>query len=243
MHCGDSMAREVIVTADIVKKRKITVQIVKISLLSLLLLLIVLYIILKIIYSEGKFTITLDSNETLESGITIYESQNSPQAHRKLEATPIKFMDNISYKWLPENIDTEAEGAHNGKNYIAYTFYVENRGKDTFNYWYEVILDDVIKNVDEAIRIRIYKNGEATTYAKKNALANAPEEGTTAFKELKDSPATLVLESRLNFNPGDIDRYTIVVWLEGDDPECVDDLIGGEIKMHMNLTEEHIKED
>ena len=108
MHCGDSMAREVIVTADIVKKRKIAVQIVKISLLSLLLLLIVLYIILKIIYSEGKFTITLDSNETLESGITIYESQNSPQAHRKLEATPIKFMDNISYKWLPENIDTEA---------------------------------------------------------------------------------------------------------------------------------------
>lgn len=54
---------------------------------------------------------------------------------------------------------------------------------------------------------------------------------------------TLVLESRLNFNPGDIDRYTIVVWLEGDDPECVDGLIGGEIKMHMNLTEEHIKED
>ena len=34
MHCGDSMAREVIVTADIVKKRKITVQIVKISLLD-----------------------------------------------------------------------------------------------------------------------------------------------------------------------------------------------------------------
>ena len=26
----------------------------------------------------------------------------------------------------------------------------------------------------------------------------------------------------------------------GDDPECKNDLIGGEIKMHMTLTEEHI---
>ena len=243
MHCGGNMAKEVIITADKVRKRKIIVRIVKIALLSLLLLLIVLYIILKIIYSEGRFTITLDSNDTLESGITIYESENNPQAHRKLEATPIKFMDNISYKWLPDNIDTEGEGAHNGDNYIAYTFYVENRGKDTMNYWYEVILDDVIKRVDEAIRIRIYKNGEATTYAKKNALANAPEENTVAFKELANSPETLILEERTNFNLGDIDHYTIVVWLEGDDPDCVDDLIGGEIKMHMNLTEEHIKED
>lgn len=242
MHCGGNMAREVIITADKVRKKKITVRIIKIALLVLLLLLIVIYIILRIIYNEGKFTITLDSNETLKSGITIYESENNPQAHRKLEATAVKFMDNISYKWLPENIDTEGEGTHNGENYIAYTFYVENRGTQTMNYWYEVILDDVIKNVDEAIRIRIYQNGEATTYAKKNALANAPEDGTVAFKELEDSSKTLILEQRATFKPGDVDRFTIVVWLEGDDPDCVDALIGGEIKMHMNITEEHIEE-
>ena len=185
----------------------------------------------------------MDSNKTLESGIAIYEKKDHTQARRVLEATPIKFMDNISYKWLPENIDKEAEGSHNGKNYIAYTFYVENRGKQTFDYWYEVILDDVIKNVDEAIRIRIYKNGEAKTYAKKNHLSNGPETGTIAFKEIEGSKETLILEERKSFNPGDIDRYTVVIWLEGDDPDCVDDLIGGEIKMHMNLTEEHIKQD
>ena len=79
MHYGGNMAKEVIITADKVRKRKIIVRIVKIALLSLLLLLIVLYIILKIIYSEGRFTITLDSNDTLESGITIYESENNSQ--------------------------------------------------------------------------------------------------------------------------------------------------------------------
>ena len=39
--------------------------------------------------------------------------------------------------------------------------------------------------------------------------------------------------------PGDIDKFTIVVYLEGDDPECDDSLIGGEMKMHMDITEEH----
>lgn len=237
------MAKEVIVTAKKVKRRKQSSRLVRLSLLLLLLLLIVVYIILQIIYNEGRFTITLDSNKTLESGIAIYEKKDHPQARRVLEAIPIKFMDNISYKWLPENIDKEAEGSHNGKNHIAYTFYVENRGKQTFDYWYEVILDDVIKNVDEAIRIRIYKNGEAKTYAKKNHLSNGPETGTIAFKEIEGSKETLILEERKSFNPGDIDRYTVVIWLEGDDPDCVDDLIGGEIKMHMNLTEEHIKQD
>ena len=47
-------------------------------------------------------------------------------------------------------------------------------------------------------------------------------------------------ECRESFNPGDIDKFTIVIYLEGDDPDCVDALIGGEMKMHMDITEEHI---
>ena len=42
--------------------------------------------------------------------------------------------------------------------------------------------------------------------------------------------------------PGDVDKYTIVIFLEGDDPDCLNNLIGGEIKMHMDITEEHIEE-
>lgn len=237
------MAKEVIVTADKVKKRKITSRIVKISLLALLLLLILLYIILEIIYHEGRFTVTLDSNETLQSGLAIFDSLNNSQGKRRLYATPIKFMDNISYKWLPANIDTEAEGAHNGKNYIAYTFFIENQGNEVLHYWYEVIVDDVIKNVDEAIRIRIYRNGEDVTYAKKSSLGGGPEPNTVPFKELKDAKDTIILEEVKDFQPMSMDRFTIVVWLEGDDPDCTDPLIGGELKMHMVITENHVEQE
>ncbi len=243
------MAKEVIVTADKVKKRKLTSRLVKISLLILLLFLIILYIILEIIYHEGRFTITLDSNKDLESGLAIFDSLNNSQGKRRLYAETMPFMDNISFMTIPENVDTESDGAHNGENYIAYSFYVENQGKQVVNYWYEIVVDDVIKNVDEAVRIRIYRNGEDVTYAKRNSLSGEAEHIgrlttplATPFKTIKDAEDTIILEEVRNFKPLDLDRYTIVVWLEGDDPDCTDPLIGGELKMHMVITENHVKE-
>jgi hypothetical protein len=234
------MAKEVIVSAKKVRKRKILNRAVRLALLGLLLFLLILYIILAIIYNEGKFTVILDSNKTLQSGIAIYDNINDTIGKRKLEAESIRFMDNISFKWLPEYIDAdELYGPHNGDNYIAYTFFVENQNTEVLNYWYEVVVDDVIKNVDEAIRIRIYHNGESTTYAKKSNLDDTPEQGTTPFRNIKDAESSIILEEVNNFQPGQRDRITVVVWLEGDDPDCTDPLIGGELKMHMVITENH----
>ena len=42
--------------------------------------------------------------------------------------------------------------------------------------------------------------------------------------------------------PGKVDKVTVVIWLEGDDPECVNAILGGEMKMHMNIIEEHVEE-
>lgn len=232
------MAKEVVLTADKVKKWHRFKRSVSITFLAILICLISMFIVLQIIYSEGNFTVILDSNQTLESGIAIYESLNDPTGKRKLYADSINFMDNISIKWLPENINDEAEGSHNGTNYIAYTFYAENQGDQYLNYWYKIVIDDVIKNVDEAARIMIYQNGVQTVYAKGNSIDREPEKGTVKFRD--DDDGTIILVKREAFNPGDLDKFTVVVWIEGDDPECVDALVGGELKMHMDITEEHI---
>ena len=34
-------------------------------------------------------------------------------------------------------------------------------------------------------------------------------------------------------NPGDVTRFTIVIWIEGDDPDCIDDYLGGEMEISM----------
>ena len=229
------MAKEVVVKASTIAKRKKRYQKTKLTISIVLLILIFSFIILSVIYKGGRFTITLDPRLSTDNRIVIYEDNEIKESKRKLVARDLDFMDNISIDWIPQNSDTEATGSHNGENYIAYTFYIENEGEETINYWYMVLIDDVIKNVDEAARVMIYKNGEKTVYAKTNSLTNEAEKDTKPFFS-KDKA---VVEQRKRFAPGDVDKYTIVIWLEGDDPDCTDNILGGEIKMHMEIREEY----
>ncbi len=234
------MAKEVVLKAQDIKRRK---KIEKVALLLLLLLLVILtfaYFVLNVVYNEGHFTISMDKNTYLRSNLVMYESMNDRSSVIKLSAEKIAFMDNISIKWLPDNINKAEGGNHNGENYIAYTFYLENKGEENINYWYSVIIDDVIKNVDDAVRIMIFLDDEKTVYAKKNSVTNQPEKDTKPFANEKDG--TIILEKREKMIPGKIDKVTIVIWLEGDDPECVNAILGGEMKMHMNIIEEHVEE-
>lgn len=224
------------VEAQKIYKRKLFIKIVKIAFLLLLILISIIYLFLYIIYAGGRFTVSLDKNMSNRKNVFLSEDGNVKNKARKLSADTIEYMDNISIKWLPDNIDTEKNGGHNGDNYIAYTFYVINSGKEKVNYWYGIDIDDTIKNVDEAIRIMIYRNGERTVYAKKSKDTGQAEPGTKKFISSKIA----VLEQRKNFKPSSKDRYTVVVWIEGDDPECKNDLLGGEIKLHMDFTEEHV---
>ena len=212
-------------------------KILKIILLILLLALGIIYFMLKVIYESGPFTVSLDENLTRKSGLIMYEDLVEKEEKRILKSETLEFMDNISVNWIPKDIDTEAEGSHNGENYIAYTFYLQNMGQHTMNYWYTIPIDDVIKEVDTAIRVMVFINGEKTIYAKE-ATKGGPEPGTEEFF----SKEIVAVECREDFNPGDIDRFTIVIWLEGDDPECLNHLIGGQMKMHMDITGEQIHE-
>lgn len=47
---------------------------------------------------------------------------------------------------------------------------------------------------------------------------------------------TITKGTRLELKPGGIDKYTVVIWLEGDDPDCVDDIKQGTIGLGMTFT-------
>ena len=232
----DKQNLQVKLLSEKMKERDKKIRIVKIAILIMALFLIIIYFILRVFLETGDFTISLDQEFAKSEGIIMYENSSNKVDRRILKAQKVEFMDNISVKWLPQDIDKTGEGAHNGDNYLAYTFYLENKGAETVNYWYEVKIDEVIKNVDEAVRIAIYRNGEKTIYAKPSSRTGEAEDGTTKFY----SESSVCVEPRRDFKSGDIDRFTIVIFIEGDDPECQDNLIGGEMKMHMDITQERI---
>lgn len=233
------MAKEVIVTADTIKKRKKAFLKTKVVIGLLILVFLLIFTILSIVFNVNKFTITLNNKLQDEKGIILYSDPNEKAHQRKLFASALNDMDNISYDWIPKDVHTSSNGgSHNGDNYIAYTFYIENEGEVSVNYWYSIIIDDVIKRVDEAVRVIVFLNDEETVYAKINNETGEAEKNTEPF--YKDD--VVVLKSRNDFKVGDVDKFTIVIYLEGDDPDCLNDIIGGEIKMHMEIREEHLDE-
>lgn len=213
-------------------------KLLKLVLLGIVLFLINLYIVLGIIYKKSDFTISLDYEKGQEASLIIYESPEDKTQKTYLKCEDIDFLSDMSIDWVPEDINDEADGSHHGHHFMAYTFYAENQGKEPINYWMTAIIDDHFKEVDEAVRFMVYKNGERKVYAKWAKSGN-PEPGTIPFI----NEETIMLEKRQSIMPGEIDKYTIVIFLEGDDPQCVNSIIGGEISMHMTITEEHITDE
>lgn len=224
---------EVKVTAKDVKRNRVFFKTIIVILLFLLLLISVTYGILYIVNTNGNFTITLDKNAYEEQKLEVSPRKDFSYTTHKLIVDNLDYIDNITESWIPANIDIEADGPHNGENYMAYTFYVRNSSKDVISYSRAVEILAKVKNVDDAVRVKVYLNGESIVYAKRTPDTNEPEPGTTPFV----SDKVVLSELRENFQPGEVDKYTIVIWLEGTDPECINNIIGGELKLKMNIGE------
>lgn len=187
---------------------------------------------LSVLYMKfGAFTVMVNKFDHLDYALTLSESPRFESYTSRLNARIYERITNIDGKNLPTYLDN-VDGEHNGDNYIAYTFYCKNAGKSTFTYTYEVYIANMTLDIEKAVRIRLYVDGEYKDYAyPRTDGIDGPEPGTTAFQSTK----TVVKDKIENFAPGDVTRYTIVIWLEGNDPECVDRILGGEMKVDMAM--------
>lgn len=216
------------VTGKSVRRRNLLLKIFAVILLIAILLLGIAYLLSVLVDRVGNFTVWVpDGNENI---ISLSDTPDFANPTTLLEADIIPEMDNITKSWMPDNLD-EVDGCHNGDNYIAYTFYLKNAGENEINYMSSIDIHAVTKESDNAVRVMVIKNGEETVYAKAQKDSTEPEPDTVAF-----ASNTKVLENITNdFEPGEVDKYTVVIWLEGNDPECVDNIRGGVVKMSMNF--------
>ena len=215
-------------TARSVRRRNLMFRICGIILLCAILLLGAFYALSAFVNKAGNFTVWISEEDF--GLITISDTPDFQECATMLEADIIPQMDNITKAWLPDDID-EGEGCHNGENYIAYTFYLKNTHDDDITYSSQIEIHSVTKEADHAVRVMVIKNGEETVYAKPQKGSNEPEPDTVTF--LSD---TFVFKATTEeFESGAVDKYTVVIWLEGNDPECVDDIRGGVVKMTMDF--------
>lgn len=195
-------------------------------------LLIVIIYIISVLYTRfGSFTITVDKYDVSRYNLCLSETPDFDKQTSRLNARAAEEITNISVHDLPADLDS-INGKHNGENYLAYTFYLKNVGENTVTYEYHTFITNITRNLDKAVRIRIYRDGEPVTYARTRSDGTGAEEGCTEFL----TERTVVRNQVKNFAPGDVTKFTVVIWIEGDDPDCTDELIGGTLKSDMRIT-------
>lgn len=215
-------------SAEIVKYKKRR-RILSVILSVCLIILLILFFISMLVTQWGDLIISVDS-PAVKKGIVLSEDSEFKTMSASLSAVQVKDVTNITYSWLPTDLDTSKDGSHNGGNYVAYTFYCKNNGQVTLDYDATLDITGVAKSADEAIRIMVYKNGKPSIYGKgKYNDRNTAETDCTKFK----TDSVVMTTSTEGFKVGDIDKYTIVIWVEGNDPECIDDIRNGHIRSRM----------
>lgn len=219
------------------------------ALLALIALLSILFAYAYLNKQKEDFTVALSGN-LLRVGFDLSETEDfkNPQVH--LNADILKECNACSVADLPEKLD-DAEGAHNGSNYMAYTFWIRNHGEETVDYEWQVTLVNATANLADAVWIMIFDEGKQVIYAK--APEGHEQEKLSGYKEwplyneAADPEAqyyngsrgkgiattayvdeSIVTEGRVEaFKPEDKHKYTVVMWVEGDDPECTNENLGG----------------
>ena len=193
-----------------------------------------LYLVATLYKQTGSFTVSIDKVEMMKYGLTLSETEDMLYNSSHLNTHINESITNMAAEDLPENLDN-IDGAHHGKDYIAYTFYLQNAGETTISYDYSVVMSNVTNGLDEAIRLRLYKDGEYETYAKTAVDGSGAEIGTKEFYS-----GNIMAHGRVdNFDPEEKTKFTVVIWIEGSDPDCIDWLIGGEIKLEMVMEVVH----
>ena len=222
-------------TANETKRYQVLIRIFALIALILTMIIAAAYAISYFYDKFGSFTVRIDKYDMVQQGLALSATPDYDISEAVLNADIVYNMTNISGMDIPDNVD-KINGSHNGENYIAYTFYLINSGDSTISYTGEMVIENVTKDVDEAIRVAIYKNGKKTVYGKTKSDGSGKE--SDCDQEFLAS--TLVMrEQREKFEPKAKDKYTVVIWLEGNDPDCLDNIIGGTIKFGMNF---HIAE-
>ncbi len=184
---------------------------------------------------QGNLTIFVDRS-SLRKCLSLSESKTLSDPKGKMYGPSIMEAWDTTEDYVPTITDL-IDGDSSGDNYIAYTFYVFNSGIENLDYSMSLNVENKSNDLDEAIRVKLYVIDEDSnsllnaTYAKKNSLTNEPESGTVAFENDK----VIVSHTVTDFEPDEVTKYSLVIWIEGADVDCTNDKIGGSISLSMSF--------
>ncbi len=230
------------------------------------LLLATLFLLSYVTDHAGAFTINL-TGDMMRAGYVLCEEPTFEEPVGRLASEKTKDVNNITISEIDSDVD-EINGPHNGENNVAYTFYVKNGSEETSGYHYALKLRSSSLGVPDAAWIMLFEDGRQVIYA--NMSADGDPERLIGYEEkppfydlaydadeqyyrqdhewgIQTTPYAsddVVVHGYVeNVEPGEIHKYTVAIWLEGNDPECTDAIFGGHAtySMEFDITNDEVR--
>ena len=208
----------------------------------------------------GNFAVVLKEDKVKIAACLTKDFASDQTSH--FDVPGVEYLSATTYHALPDSL-SQGIGVKNDENkkYMAFSFYLLNLTERDINYDILVEITDELagtKNENyrpsDALRFLILEESElndelegnkslkedGTVYARQEDsqegldelnAANYPEDKVTYFE--KGSEIIQCKENALAL--GAVKKYTVVMWLEGYDISCTNELIGGRLKMQMNI--------
>ncbi len=179
----------------------------------------------------------IDSSRDTRS-IILSETEDFRYANPRLFADSVRETPHMDFLQLNliDAVATEGNYIDPDEQYFAYSFYLKNNGRNTIDVEARYVIEKVYRNVDEAVRVVLIINGDIDNLKYYRKLDTIPHNYNPEFPEPIEFEDLIVFREVIeNFEPDQVIKFTIVSYIEGDDPDCTDDLLGGQIKMSMRF--------
>lgn len=239
------MSTAILRTATEVKQYRVWKRILGLIAGILAIMLTLIYIASALYTTSGSFTVQINKVDNANYSMVLSDTLSFTQTAVKLDARASKEVTNICYIDVLSTLK-DIDGSHNGENYVATTFYLRNDGNKVLSYSYEMYIENITKDLDQAVRIMVViDDTETNIYSRWNSSTDIDyvcpfsRDTMELYGPTKNfvSDSVVFTGTKDGLRPyaatGDYTKFTVVIWIEGDDPECVDNKIGGEFRVDM----------
>lgn len=182
----------------------------------------------------GGFTMSI-SDDLANAGVVLSETKDG-NGVSQLHGPELASAEPMMQPQINENYVLQNDGDYKSYqgDYIGYTFYVKNSGTQECDMQSQIKVASVSRNVDSAIRVWVFTtrndeiDNEGVIYQKADSVekdytaintAYGPYKATTNF----ETNTTIATRQYLDFKPDDYLKISIILWIEGEDPDCTDE--------------------
>lgn len=191
--------------------------------------------------NTGNFVMTVDE-DAYKRGLVISTDPEFSTVFQWLTAEPVEDVRDISYKSIEVDNVLNTNGPYKGeKKYLAFTFYILNSGVETTDVSYNVYITQEINNMSKAIRFLLITDGNSATDYDTFKMYMSPDEKHHEYPKTYPTASyfadnkTICNEVIKGLRPQQVKKISIMMWLEGEDPDCVIELFGSKIKLEMDF--------